>query len=63
LVRELRNEEMFENDCNMIIMPDFDYGDKSSRDLRDIGNGSINLEFSAMKNKSHHEMIKEICSR
>lgn len=54
---------MFENDCNMIIMPDFDYGDKSSRDLRDIGNGSINLEFSAMKNKSHHEMIKEICSR
>jgi len=63
LLRELRNEEFFENDCNMIIVPEYEFGDKNSKDLRDIGNGSLNLEFTSMKNKALHEMIKEVCSR
>ena len=62
LVRELWNEETFENDCNNVVMNDFDFNDWGPRDLWDIGNGSINLEFSALKNKSQHEIIKEQCS-
>ena len=63
LLRELKSEEFFENDCNMIIVPEFEFGEKNSKDIRDIGNGSLNLEFTSMKNKALHEMIKEFCSR
>jgi hypothetical protein len=59
LVRALLNEETFENDCNNIIMNEFDLQDKGIRDLRDLGNGSINLEFTSLKNSSQHESIKE----
>ena len=59
---ELRNEEYFENDCNMIIVPEFEFNDRGPKDLWDIGNGTLNLEFTSMKNKSQHEMIKEMCA-
>ena len=58
LIRDLKNEEIIEYDCNSIVQSKFTY---TENDLKDVGSRAINL--TALKNKTQHQMIKETLSR